>query len=140
MLRFGIIALMKRQQGFTVFEVIVVMVFLSVGAWLFFSQKATANAVIRDDKRKVSINAMYYNLEEVFYEKNSYYPLSIDSKSLRAMDASLFTDPNGQKLGEAASSYHYEGKKCTTDNKCKQYRLSSDMELEAEYVKTNRRN
>jgi len=130
---------MKRQQGFTVFEVIIVMVFLSVGAWLFFSQKATANSIIRDDERKVAINAMYYNLEEVFYETNSYYPLTIDSKTLRAMDPALFTDPDGYKLGEPTSNYHYEGKSCTTDNRCKEYRLSSDLELEAEYVKTNRR-
>lgn len=131
---------MNNQRGFTVFEAIVVLVFLFIGAWLFFSQKATADAVVRDDQRKVAINAMYYSLEEVFYEKNQYYPLSIDSKTLRAVDPTLFTDPNGYKLGESMSNYQYEGQSCTVDNKCEQYRLSSDMELEAEYVKTNRRN
>ncbi len=130
---------MKRNQGFTVFEVIIVTLFLLVGSWLFFSQKATADSVIRDDQRKVAINAMYFNLEEVFYEQNNYYPLEIDSKALRAMDPVLFTDPDGQKLSEPNSDYHYEGKNCTTDNRCKEYRLSSDLELEAEYVKTNRR-
>lgn len=115
------------------------MVFVSVAAWLFFSQKSTADAVIRDDQRKISINAMYYNLEEVFYENNGYYPLAIDSKTLRAMDPSLFTDPNGVKFNESTSDYRYEGKECTTENKCKKYRLSGTLELEAEYVKTNRR-
>lgn len=129
---------MKHSRGFTVIELLAVIVLLGVGGWLFFTEKAAANAIQRDSARKTAINAMYYNLEEVYYEKNGSYPASIDSKTLRAMDPALFSDPNGVKMGESGANYRYDGTGCTTDGKCKAYKLSSSMEREAEYVKTNR--
>lgn len=127
-----------KHKGFTVIEVIVVIVILAVGGWLFFTEKARVNEVQRDAARKVAINAMYYDLEEVFYEKNGYYPNAIDSKTLRAMDPGLFNDPQGVKLNTSGSDYHYDPTDCSTDGKCKGYTLRSSMEHEADYIKTNR--
>jgi type II secretory pathway pseudopilin PulG len=93
-----------KQRGFTVIELLVVIVILIVGGWLFFSEKARVDSITRDNTRKVAINAMYYNLEEVYYPKNGYYPSSIDSKTLRAMDASLFTDPFGTAINRLTYS------------------------------------
>lgn len=129
---------MKHSRGFTVIELLVILVLLGVGGWVFFTEKATLDATERDKSRKTAINAMYYNLEEVFYEKNKYYPTAIDSKTLRAMDPALFTDPDGVKMGEQESDYRYDGTSCSTDGKCKAYKLSSAMEREGEYIKTNR--
>ncbi len=128
----------RVNKGFTVVELLVIIVLLAVGSWLFFSEKSGIEVVRRDSMRKVAINAMYYNLEEVFYEKNHYYPAAIDSKTLRAMDSGLFTDPTGIKLGEAGAEYRYSGKGCTTDGHCTGYELRSIMEREADYTKTNR--
>lgn len=130
---------MKRSQGFTVIEVIVVVLFLSVAAVLLLMQKSNLAATQRDDQRKTAINAMYYNLEEVYYEKNGYYPVKIDSKTLRAMDPELFTDPDGTKLNEPEANYHYDATNCTND-RCKSYKLSADLEKEDKYVKTSRHN
>ena len=127
-----------KRHGFTVVELLVAIVLLVAGGWLFFTEKASIDAVQRDAARKIAINAMYYNLEEVFYEKNTYYPITIDSKILRAMDPSLFTDPLGIKLGDTGSSYTYDAKECSTDGRCGSYELRSTMEREADYVKTNR--
>lgn len=127
-----------HRRGFTVIELLVVIVILGIGGWLFFSERATITAEQRDSTRKTAINAMYYNLEEVYYEAHGYYPQSIDSKTLRAMDGTLFTDPDGIKLGEADSDYRYEPTGCSTDGQCKGYSLRSAMEREADYVKTNR--
>lgn len=131
---------MKHSRGFTVIELLVVLVLLGVGGWLFFSEKATVNATQRDSARKIAINAMYYNLEEVYYQQHGSYPASIDSKTLRAMDPALFTDPNGVKLGDTGSSYRYDSLNCTTDGICKSYKLTSSMEREGDYVKTSRNN
>lgn len=128
---------MKHSKGFTVIELIVIIIIVGVTATLLFVQKNNFDAAKRDAERKISINAMYYNLEEVFFEKNGYYPSTIDSKTLRAMDPTLFTDPEGVKLGEADSNYRYEPTGCD-NTKCSGYSLRSSMEKEADYVKTNR--
>ncbi len=121
-------------------ELLIIIVILCVGGWLFFSEKARVDAVQRDSQRKMAINSMYYNLEEVYYEKNKYYPASIDSKTLRAMDPGLFTDPIGFKLGDEGANYRYSGKGCTTDGHCTGYELRTSLEREADYIKTNRNN
>lgn len=129
---------MKNPKGFTVIELLLVIVLLGVGSWLFFAEKNRIDQSQRDTQRKIAINAMYYNLEEVYFEQNNAYPVSIDSKTLRAMDPSLFTDPSGVKLGDANSDYRYEAVGCTTDGKCSSYNLRADLEREADYVKSNR--
>lgn len=128
----------KKNRGFTILELIVVIVLLGVGSWLFFSEKSRIDATQRDNLRKISINAIYYNLEEVFYEKNHYYPADIDSKILPAMDPELLKDPDGIKINEALSSLRYTAKDCDTNSQCKGYELKSIMEREADYIKTNR--
>ena len=127
-----------KRRGFTVIELLVVIVVLAVGGWLFFTERAAVNAEQRDNTRKTAINAMYYNLEEVYFEAHTYYPQAIDSKTLRAMDPAFFTDPTGTKMGEAGANYRYEPTGCNTEGHCSGYTLRSSMEREADYVKTNR--
>ena len=129
-----------KHRGFTVIELLFIIVILAVATGLFFSEKGRIDAVARDNQRKVAVNAMYYNLEEVFFVKNGYYPSSIDSKTLRAMDPELFTDPNGTKFGESDSDYRYNPTGCSTDGRCTGYSLRTIMEREADFVKKNRNN
>lgn len=129
--------LMKRESGFTVIEILAVILFLGLATILLFIQKANLEASQRDHTRKTAINAMYYSLEEVFYEKNGYYPSAIDSKTLRSMDPELFTDPDGIKMNEEGATYRYEGLNCDNE-KCKAYKLTAQLEKEASYEKTNR--
>ena len=128
----------RQTRGFTVIELIVAIVLIGIAGWLFYSERLNADAIQRDSARKIAINAMYYNLEEVYYAKNNYYPTSIDSKVLRAMDPGLFTDPTGTSVGELGANYTYDGANCTPDGKCSGYTLRSIMEREADYVKKNR--
>lgn len=128
---------MKRSDGFTVIEIIVAVVFLGLAVFLVLSQKNTIETAQRDDKRKTAINAMYYNLEEVYYAQKGSYPAKIDSSVLKAMDPALFTDPNGVQTNTAGSDYRYTPANCTNDA-CKSYTLSSKMEKEADYTKTSR--
>ena len=128
---------MKRAQGFTVIEIIVVILFLGVVATLLLIQRNNLEAAQRDTQRKTAINAMHFNLEEVYYTKNKSYPAEITSKKLPAMDPELLTDPNGVTIGEADSDYRYEGLNCNND-KCQGYRLTAELEKEAVYEKINR--
>lgn len=129
---------MKASRGFTVIEVVVVVLFLAAAAILLFMQRSNLEATQRDDQRKSSINSMYFALEEAFYEKNGYYPTKLDSKTLRSVDPTVFTDPNGNKLGAGNSDYRYEGINCSLDNKCKAYKLSASLEKEADFTKNSR--
>lgn len=127
-----------KQRGFTVIELLIIIVILIVGGWLFFSERGSVSAVQRDAARKVAINAMYYDLEEVYYPQHNYYPQTISSKVLRAMDPALFTDPYGAQLSDSDSDYSYDATGCTTDGHCNGYTLRSTMERESDYIKTNR--
>jgi Tfp pilus assembly protein PilE len=128
---------MKHSHGFTVIELIVAIVFIGAAATLLLIQRNSLEATHRDNQRKTAINAMYYSLEEVFYEKNGFYPSKIDSKTLRSMDPDLFTDPDGTKMNSTGAEYHYNGLNCGNET-CKSYKLTADMEKEAAYTKTSR--
>lgn len=128
---------MNTRKGFTVIELVVMIALLIVVGILAWSQINNIEIARRDDKRRTAINAMYYNLEEVYYPTNKSYPRTIDEKILTAMDKELFTDPNDAKLGTGKSTYRYEPIDCT-DNACKGYSLRADLEAESDYIKTNR--
>lgn len=130
---------MKRSYGFTVVELLVVLVLLIGTGTLFFTQKSTVDAINRDNQRKTAINAMYYSLEEAYYPKNKHYPQAADSKTLRTVDPDLFTDPDGYKMGDPQSNYRYEPSDCTLDGECATYEVYANMEREETYTKTSRR-
>lgn len=128
---------MNKKKGFTLPELIVVILFASLLLILFFTQKANLDAMRRDEKRKEAINAMYYALEEGFYAQNGYYPETISEENLPMMDPELFTDPMGINLGLEGSSYHYDAANCD-DGRCKEYTLRATLEKEEDYIKKNR--
>ena len=130
---------MKRKSGFTILELAIVIVFASLALVLFFVQKANVDAMNRDKDSKTAINAMYYALEEGFFEQNGYYPETISEENLKVIDPNLFTDPYGYNLGENGSSYIYEAANCN-DGRCKEYTLRAMLEKEDDYIKKNRVN
>lgn len=131
--------MIKKSNGFTVIELLLVTVLAITASIIFFIQKNDIETANRDNTRKTAINAMYYSLEEVFYQNNKYYPQTINSENLKSVDPELFTDPSGIKTGETGSEYTYEAKDCT-DNKCKSYTLKADLEKEADYTKNSKNN
>lgn len=137
---------MKRNRGFTVIELLFVIIILGVASVFFFIQKNNLEIAARDTQRKTAINAMYYSLEEVYYKQNGYYPTTIDETVLPSVDPDLFTDPDGIKINESMtvngattqSSYRYEATDCSADNHCLSYTLRSALEKEDDFIKTNR--
>lgn len=127
----------KKKTGFTVPELIVVIAFATLLFILFFIQKGNVDAIERDEDRKTAINAMYYALEEGFYETNKYYPEEISESVLTVIDPELFTDPEGFYLNTDFGSYFYEATNCK-DGKCKSYMLRAELEKEDAYIKRNR--
>jgi type II secretory pathway pseudopilin PulG len=127
----------KRNPGFTVIELILVIVVLCGAGILFFNQKNSLKISAEDNTKKTAINAMYYSLEEVFYPANQYYPQTISKDNLKSVDPDLFTDPEGIKLGDAGSAYSYKPTNCS-NNQCRSYTLKTTLQNESDYIKTNR--
>lgn len=130
---------MKRTAGFTVLELIIVIVVLGVIGLIGLLQYNNLAAMQRDEQRKTAINAMYYGLEEAFYPANEYYPRTLSSDNLKTVDPELFSDPNGNAIGESNSDYRYEPINCN-NNECQGYTLRTTLENEADFIKTNRDN
>ncbi|MDO5480976.1 MAG: type II secretion system protein [Candidatus Saccharibacteria bacterium] len=128
---------MRLKKGFTIVELMIVILGVGLAVVLFFLQKLNTDAMNRDESRKTAINAMYYALEEGFYAENGYYPEMISEDVLPMMDPALFTDPYGMNLGVSGSSYSYEAANCE-DGKCKEYVLRAKMEKEDTYIKKSR--
>lgn len=128
---------MNKKSGFTVIELLVVVVFLIAAGVLFTIQKAEIEATNRDEKRKTAINAMYFNLEEDYYKNNKNYPEKLTEENLKVMDPQLLTDPYGINVGEDNSDYRYEPTNCE-NGKCKSYTLRAELEKEDDFVKKSR--
>jgi len=140
----------KKQSGFTIIELLVTFAVLVTLAIFFAIQRGELEVASRDQARKVAINAMYYNLTEVFYAQNKYYPETISRDNLMAMDPTLFTDPSkvtlngnectytdadGKKATDGNCNYHYTASQCNENGECQKFKLSADMEAEATYNK-----
>ena len=120
---------------------------------IFFAiQRHELDTATRDQARKVSINAMYYNLTEVFYVQNKYYPETISRDNLKAIDPALFTDPNdftlngnecvhtnsdGKKATDGDCNYRYTPTECNEKGECQKFKLTANMEAEADYTKSS---
>jgi len=129
----------KKSQGFTVIELVLIIIVIGFASVLFFMQKHSIEVIANDDTKKTAINSMYYGLEEVFYTTYKYYPQTISTDNLRSVDPALFTDPSGIKIGTAGSDYSYAPTNCT-DGHCKSYTLKANLTNEADYTKTSRNN
>jgi type II secretory pathway pseudopilin PulG len=125
------------QRGFTVLELIIAIVFVLAAGTIFFVQKRDLEVQNRDSSRKVAINAIYYNLEDVYYAANHAYPQKLTADQLKGLDPSILKDPEGVAIGEQNSDYNYDPKDCTNGT-CKSYTLRANLEHEADYVKTSR--
>jgi len=128
---------LKKQQGFTVLELVIVIVFLAVIGTVCIIQSRNLQISQRDSQRKTAINALYYNLEDVYYAAHKAYPQAITADGLKGVDPSLLKDPDGVMIGDQNSDYTYTPKNCT-NGQCKSYELRANLEQESDYIKDSR--
>jgi prepilin-type N-terminal cleavage/methylation domain-containing protein len=128
---------MNNSKGFTIIELLVAITILIGASILFFVQKSDVESIARDNQTKTIVNAIYYSLEEVFYEANKHYPTTVNSELLPSVDPNLFTDPYGGTVNTADSNIVYTPLSCV-DDKCQSYTLRSPLEKEDDFVRTSR--
>lgn len=139
---------MKKSTGFTLIELLVVVVLFFAMCGLFLYQKNNFEATARDDRRKADINALYHNLEKIYFKEHKSYPDSLTPKTLPGVQEDLFKDPAGIAINElrvddallgttTRSTYTYEARDCS-GSKCNGYMLRADLELEDDYIKESK--
>lgn len=136
---------MRKSAGFTIIELLVVVVLFLSMCGLFLYQKNAIEAAARDDRRKTDINTLYHNLEKVYFAEHKSYPDALNSKTLPSVQPDTFKDPDGISINEirldnellgitSRSDYTYEPTGCK-DNRCVGYTLRSVLEKEADYTR-----
>lgn len=128
---------MKASQGFTVVELLVALTCIAAVGAVAWGQYQALGAIHRDQDRKVAINAMHYNLEEVVQPTLGGYPRILQSAQLGAIEPGLLKDPHGVLVGNKKSDYRYEPTGCNGGDICEGYTLRADLEHESDFIKTN---
>lgn len=127
----------KKQSGFTIIELMLVIVLLGATGTIFYLQKEQLNMSTRDTARKTAINAIHFNLEELYFPAAKGYPEHITTDRLKGLDPKLLKDQNGVAIGQQPSEYRYEPRDCA-NGLCRGYTLRANLEQEADFIKTSR--
>lgn len=140
------ISLRKRNQGFTIVELLIVIVVIGILALLVITTYSGIQAKARNSQRQTDIASIQTQLE-AFFSQNGYYPSLADMNSsswrntnMRSLEDESLTDPSNPTASRtlvsapAARSYAYavtnsSGGSCESDDTtCAQYTLTATYE------------
>lgn len=125
----------RKITGLEITVSLVILILLVVIVW---SQAQDILAQHRDSSRKVAINSLRANLEEVIYPSKGGYPEKLDQKAFIATDIATLSDQNGVLINTAGSEYRYEPSSCN-NGLCKHYVLRAELEKEAPFIQQSAR-
>jgi prepilin-type N-terminal cleavage/methylation domain-containing protein len=97
------ISLKKRSQGFTIVELLIVIVVIGILALLVITTYSGIQQKARNSKRQTDIQSIQTQLE-AFFSQNGYYPSLADMKdtaangflatNMKSLDKTALTDPS----------------------------------------------
>lgn len=122
---------MRRNQGFTVLELLVALLLVFIIAILVVLQKSDIDASQRDQQRKSNVNAIYYALKEGYYPKNQSYPTEINETTLPYVDPETF-----KQVGGGEYKAVYKALNCN-NQACKKFLITVRLEKEETYKKAS---
>jgi len=139
-------SLRKNKQGFTIVELLIVIVVIGILALLVITTYSGIQAKARNSKRQTDVASLQTQLE-AFFSQNGYYPSLADMNSsswlntnMKSLDQTALTDPSNPTQSKtlvaapAAKSYAYavtdsSGASCeSTDTNCAKYTLTATYE------------
>lgn len=140
------ISLKRKSQGFTIVELLIVIVVIGILALLVITTYSGIQAKARNAKRQTDIQSLQTQLE-AFFSQNGYYPSLTDmnssswrSTNMKSLDPNALIDPsnptqsNTLLAAPAAKSYAYavtnsSSTSCESDDTtCAQYTLTATYE------------
>lgn len=133
------ISLKRKQSGFTIVELLIVIVVIGILAALVVTTFAGIQKKARNTERETDIKAIHGQLEAYFSEKNTYPTLAElndatwRGTNMKSLDSEALKDPQGtaQTLAAAAAaktySYVVTCDSATPPN-CTEYTLTATRE------------
>lgn len=128
--------MLRRQSGFTIVELIVVIALFMLAGVIFMVQKSDVDARGNDSSRKQDMNAIYYYLEGVYYPQHKGYPEKLDINQLKGLDPDSLRDPDDRMVGDVNGNYKYEPAGCQ-NGLCSSYKLTAELQKEGPFTKTS---
>lgn len=151
-------SLNKNQRGFTIVELLIVIVVIGILAALVITTFNGIQQKGRDTERQTDIKALHGQLE-AYYAQKGFYPTlanvndsAFRSANMKGLDGEALRDPKGSAqtlvASPVANSYAYAvaptGCDNTTGNECTSYTLTATLEGTIEgnntYTKTSLNN
>ena len=140
------ISLKKRNQGFTIVELLIVIVVIGILALLVITTYSGIQSKARNSKRTSDIKSLQTHIE-AFFSQNGYYPSRADinndawlTTNMKSLDKNALIDPknptqsNDVVAAAAANSYAYavtnsSDTSCESDDTtCAKYTLTATYE------------
>jgi len=140
------ISLKKNNKGFTIVELLIVIVVIGILALLVITTYSGIQAKARNAKRQTDVASLQTQLE-AFFSQNGYYPSLTDmngaawlTTNMKSLDQNALIDPSNTSQSKtllaapALKSYSYavtdaSGASCeTTDTNCAKYTLTASFE------------
>lgn len=134
-----------KQQGFTIVELLIVIVVIGILAALVITTFTGIQRKARDTERQTDIKALHSQLE-AYYAQNGYYPAlaEVNTTTLAGLDADALTAPNSSTAIDSNASttakYRYAptpGTCTTAAGDCTSYTLESLLEDGTTYSKNS---
>jgi prepilin-type N-terminal cleavage/methylation domain-containing protein len=143
----------RKQQGFTIVELLIVIVVIGILAALVITTFTGIQQKARDTERLTDIKALHGQVE-AYFAQNGRYP-TLDnmndstwrSTNMKGLDAEALKDPKGaaQTLASAAAAnvYSYavtasDDTACDNSTKdCAKYTLTATLEVGGTFTKNN---
>lgn len=120
----------RKQNGFTIVELLIVIVVISILAGLVLNTFNSIRSRERDTDRKNSIRVVHNQLES-YYADKGFYPTTANmgdaawlTKNMPGLDTNELIDPLGGNFSYKAKDNCNNEK----DNLCENYTLSADLE------------
>lgn len=142
------LSLKQKQSGFTIVELLIVIVIIGILAGLVITTFVGIQARGRDSERQTDIKAVQGQLE-AFFAVNGYYPTitNLNSSTWRSandvkLDPAALKDPNQAQTGTDSATYPLGGSVsdtqygyvttgCTSpDVECDTYVLTANKEVD----------